>query len=333
MRSRYGTLNLGRGHRFSQTVLGQRTSPYLQEKLVLLGSEHVFGAIPTLAESLLGITVSASGVFRACQAVSEQIEPVDLQKPSPELRARLTDIQQTIYGMVDGSFLLTKDGWQETKVGRVFGAYPYSEVKTKALGWTLGDSEYVAHRGHYSLFTYAFEGLLPPQSAAQKVFLSDGATWIAPWIAQTYPDAVHILDLFHVLEKVAVVAQDAPEPQKWFEQQKQALLASALTDVLQAVAAIDCRDKVQQAQIQSYLENHRHQMDYAYYRSQGWMVSSGPIESAHRTVLQVRMKRSGQRWSEGGCDKMIQLRVAYRSGKAKLITDVFRKRKNTITQD
>lgn len=333
MRSRYGTLNLGRGHRFSESVLGQRTSPYLQEKLVLLGSEHVFGAIPPLAESLLGIEVSASGVFRACQAVSEQIEPVYLQTPSSELTARLADAQQTIYGMVDGSFLLTKQGWQETKVGRVFGAYPYSDLETKELGWVLGDSEYVAHRGHYKNFTTSFERLFPPQSSAQKVMLSDGATWIAPWMAQTYPDAVHILDLFHVLEKVAVVAQDAPEPEKWFEQQKQALLASELSAVLVAVEGVSCQDKGQQAQIQSYLVNHSHQMDYARYRSQGWMVSSGPIESAHRTVLQVRMKRSGQRWSAGGCDKMIQLRVAYRSGKSKLITDVFRKPKTAITQD
>lgn len=343
MRSRYGTLNLCRGHRFSESVLGQRTSPYLQEKLVLPGSEHVFGAIPDLAESLLGISVNASSVFRACQAVSNQIEPADLQAPSPQLSTRLADPQQTIYGMFDGSFLLTTDGWQEINragvpVGRVFGAYPYSGVATKELRWTMGDSEYVAHRGHYTKFTSAFEELLPPQSPAQKVLLSDGAAWIGIWAALTYPDAVHILDLFHVLEKVAVVAQDAPEPESWFEQQKQALLASQLADVLVAIDAIACRDKPHQAQIRSYLLNHGHQMDYATYRSRGWMVvpgwrSSGPIESAHRTVLQVRMKRSGQRWSEKGCDKMVQLRVAYRSGKAKLITDAFRKRKISITQD
>ena len=216
MRFRYGILNLCRGHRFSESVLGQRTSPYLQEKLVLLGSEHIFGAVPLLAESLLGISVSASSVFRTCQVVSEQIEPADLQTPSVQLKAHLANPKQTTYGMVDGSFLLTTEGWQEINragvpVGRVFGAYPYSDVATKKLGWTMDESEYVAHRGHYAQFTSAFEVLLPPQSATQKVVISDGAAWIAPWVAQTYPDAVHILDLFHVLEKVAVVAQDAPE--------------------------------------------------------------------------------------------------------------------------
>lgn len=235
--------------------------------------------------------------------------------------------------MVDGSFLLTKTGWQETKVGRVFGACPYSDLTTKALGWRMDPSEYVAHRGHYRDFTTAFERLLPSESPAQKVFLSDGAAWIAPWISQTYPDGVHILDLFHVLDKVAVIAQHAADPLPWFEQQKQALLASELPLVLAAIDGVACPDKHQQAQIRSYLVEHSHQLDYAFYRSRGWLVSSGPIESAHRTVLQVRMKRSGQRWSHQGCDKMFQLRVAYRSGKVYLITDVFRKRKSLASRD
>ena len=57
----------------------------------------------------------------------------------------------------------------------------------------------------------------------------------------------------------------------------------------------------------------------------GLMIASGPIESAHRTVLQSRMKRSGQRWSDQGCDTMVKLRVAYRSGKASLITNALLK--------
>lgn len=85
MRSRFGILNLCRQHRFNESVLGQRTWPYLQEKLVLLGVEHVFEAVPVLAQALLGISVSTSGVFRTCQAVSEQLEPLDLQTPSLNL--------------------------------------------------------------------------------------------------------------------------------------------------------------------------------------------------------------------------------------------------------
>lgn len=66
-------------------------------------------------------------------------------------------------------------------------------------------------------------------------------------------------------------------------------------------------------------------MNYREYRQKGLMIASEPIESAHRTVLQNRMKRSGQRWGEVGCDAMIKLRVAYKSGKDFLITNTFKK--------
>ena len=82
MRSRYGLLNLCRKHRFSESVLGQRTSPYLQEKFVLLGVDHVFGAVPALAESLLGITVSMSLPPFVSQFELEPMQPAGIRPVS-----------------------------------------------------------------------------------------------------------------------------------------------------------------------------------------------------------------------------------------------------------
>ncbi len=39
------------------------------------------------------------------------------------------------------------------------------------------------------------------------------------------------------------------------------------------------------------------------------IIGSGAIESAHRTVVQKRMKQSGQRWSIRGAQHMLNLRV------------------------
>jgi hypothetical protein len=49
---------------------------------------------------------------------------------------------------------------------------------------------------------------------------------------------------------------------------------------------------------------------------------SGAMEAAHRSVIQSRMKRSGQRWSDRGAQNLLNLRVAYKSGKAKLIRQI-----------
>jgi hypothetical protein len=53
-------------------------------------------------------------------------------------------------------------------------------------------------------------------------------------------------------------------------------------------------------------------MDYKHYRQLGGrIIGSGAIESVHRTVIQKRMKLSGQRWSKKGAQNMLNLRVTY----------------------
>ena len=55
-------------------------------------------------------------------------------------------------------------------------------------------------------------------------------------------------------------------------------------------------------------------MNYPEYLKKNLLIGSGAIESAHRTVLQKRMKQSGQRWSKKGLNNMIKLRTASMSG-------------------
>src|SRR5690606_12224932 len=61
-----------------------------------------------------------------------------------------------------------------------------------------------------------------------------------------------------------------------------------------------------------YYEMNIDRMDYKYYKTIGaGIIGSGAIESAHRTVVQKRMKQSGQRWSINGAQNMLNLRVTY----------------------
>ena len=178
--------------------------------------------------------------------------------------------------------------------------------------------EYVAQRGHYSDFTQKFQTLLPPESPCSKVFVTDGASWITNWITTVYPDSLQILDFFHVCEKLATVPKLVACKKGWFEEHKALLLAGELETVFGSIKKL--RSFEGKSELLTYLEKNAFRMEYKKYRDKKLMISSGPVESAHRTVLQTRMKRSGQRWSDGGCDAMVRLRVAYRSGKESLIT-------------
>ena len=312
---------MNKSHAFSAKTLGFRTSPYLQEALVLLGVEHVYGDVPGLVDRLLGIEVAVSQVYRSTLSAAESLDAQAVNTPSPQLHKQLNDPSQTVYGMVDGSMLLYDDGWQENKLGRVFNQ---SEVKPMCQGRNmLSSSEYVAHRGHYSGFAEKFEQLLPPESAVQKVFISDGATWIGDWLGRSYPDAVQILDFYHVAEKLGEAARQAEAPEKWLKTQKERLKSGGFNQVRSAIKRLPW-DSGQKEKLLVYMDNNRYRMAYDQYLAKGWMIGSGPIESAHRTVLQKRMKLSGQRWGEEGGDKMANLRVAVMSGKTHLIPDIFR---------
>ncbi|MEZ4884583.1 MAG: hypothetical protein R3E32_07660 [Chitinophagales bacterium] len=50
-------------------------------------------------------------------------------------------------------------------------------------------------------------------------------------------------------------------------------------------------------------------MMYKTFRDTGLFIGSGAIESAHRTVIQKRLKQSGQRWTLDGAQKIIDLRL------------------------
>lgn len=284
--------------------------------MTLLGATQIFAEVPKLVDSLLGINVSQSLVYRVTQTVSQKME--DPCQPSASLKDLQNQPDEQVYGMVDGSFLFTDCGWKAVKVGRVFQASPDQSVDYK---WTLGTSEYVAQRGHYETFTHKFEGLLSPESVCKKVFITDGASWITNWLTKAYPDSLQILDFFHVCEKLAKVEEISNCKKGWFEIQKSNLLSGKIETICTSLKSLKYFEG--QTELISYIEKNSFRMKYDEYRKKGLMISSGPIESAHRTVLQSRMKRSGQRWSDSGCDAMIKLRVAFQSGKNSLITNTF----------
>jgi hypothetical protein len=80
-------------------------------------------------------------------------------------------------------------------------------------------------------------------------------------------------------------------------------------------------------QLINYYTSNKVRMNYPLYRSLGCgIIGSGAIESAHRTLIQKRMKQSGQRWSCEGVQHMLNLRMVRQNNDWNKIS----KRKNKI---
>jgi hypothetical protein len=67
-----------------------------------------------------------------------------------------------------------------------------------------------------------------------------------------------------------------------------------------------------------YYRTNANRMKYRVYREAGFPIGSRAVESAsaHRHVLQTRMKRAGQHWVIKTARRMARLRAAYRTAGA-----------------
>ncbi len=280
----------------------------------------MFGKAEKFLELFLGIKVSDSTIYRVCNRVGQHLPEQELVKPSQDLGKLQQQPKATVYGMIDGSMVSTEQGWVETKLGRTiaFGSQHTPAKRSQAMA----DSEYVAHRGNCEEFKAKFERLYPPDSLCKQIFVSDGATWISKWVSERYPKAIQILDYYHAVEHMAKAAEYAPDAKKWLKVQKKRLLENQLNLVIKDIEAIKSLPKEICRSLLKYLENNAYRMNYRYYRQQGWFIGSGAIESAHKTLIQARMKLSGQWWSNSGCDNILKLRVALMSNKGKLLKNV-----------
>lgn len=294
-------------HPFSRAVLHSFTSPYLQDLLVFTGTVDVFSAVPAQLERLLGICVSTSTAYRVTMAVAQALPPAEVLAPIAV---------QPAYLQIDGSLISTDAGWQEVKIGRV---YPRDAVTGQA---DLAASRYCAHLGGHEAFMAHLRQLVPAD--CPLVVLCDGAKWIENQITAHYPHAVQILDFYHAVEHLAHAVAGVELPENWLADHRKKLLASESQQVLQAVEALPGRDEKRAQQLRAYDTHNHARMDYATFRARGYDIGSGAIEAAHKTVVQVRMKRSGQRWNPAKAPHMLQLRVAYKSGQWKCVENVLR---------
>lgn len=147
--------------------------------------------------------------------------------------------------------------------------------------------------------------------------LGDGAPWIALQAQQRFgSQASYLVDFYHVSEYLSAAAGSlAPTSQAAWRQQQQARLKE---NELEAVLA-ELRPSLEPVQTPEaeapvrachrYLTNQREHLDYRSALAQSLPIGSGEIESAHRYVIQARLKRAGAWWKEENAEKMLALRV------------------------
>jgi hypothetical protein len=289
--------------------------------MCFVGQQLVFEEACTVVNSLTGSSFNAKQIERVCHMYGGMLEQETSEHlmQGDFLEHKEQDREALHYVMVDGAMYPTREKgepWREVKLGRVIKADQILPLcKDRNF---IDNSIYVAHLGSSKEFfprlEYEIEGL------KNLAIVSDGAKWIWNWAEDLYPNSIQILDYFHAKEHLCDFAKesisDEDHRKAWVELQSTALLEQQPEVVIQAIRELPQLAKdmeIKREQLLNYYGENINRMRYSTFKKKGLFIGSGAIESAHKSVLQERMKRSGQHWSLDGLQQIAQLRTVYKS--------------------
>ena len=201
------------------------------------------------------------------------------------------------------------DPWHEEKVFCV-----WRDVAAQTL-----PPKYWTAEGPWDTHLAALQTLAEAEGLARArvvVSLGDGAPPLWTLLTALAPDAVQLLDWYHVQEHLATVAGKLTEGAAWHALQRERLRVGQWRTVLRALIALARQGETPSLReaarkCMGYLWRHRRRLNYPLARARGYPIGSGRIESACKLVVQQRCKGPGMRWEHGQANAVLHARCAW----------------------
>lgn len=153
-----------------------------------------------------------------------------------------------------------------------------------------------------------------PELRVAKIADAGGDNWE---FLSALPAGPEILDFFHATEHLAaalaaVHGDGTFATRHKFEELRERLLgeddgATAVINALEYLRRKNPRIK-RVAQVLAYFRKQKRRMQYAKWKREGFMIGSGLVEAACKTLVAQRLKLSGMRWSHRGAQAILTMR-------------------------
>lgn len=293
-------------------------SSFAQETMCYIGQHLVFSDAEDVINNLTCAGVNAKQIERVCHQYGQWIEDADRDAITNQVYKEYESekANDSHYVSVDGAMYLTREeSWKESKLGRIYQSKDIVQVSPKRT--ELSSSTYVTHLGDHKEFTTKMDYHL--ENLNQLVFIADGARWIWKWVEQNYPESTQIVDYYHCKEHLCEFAKlyyrDEKQRHQWIDKLSEKILSNGINPIIEVLEKLPKHHKTTEKRniLINYYRSNKDRMQYHKYLEKGLLIGSGAIESAHKDVLQQRLKLSGQRWTMEGFQQMAQLRVVYKS--------------------
>ena len=287
-------------------------SPWLVEGAVRLGADRPFAPASAVLQHFTGVTMPPATLRRLTIAAGTTLRQLELAHSAAAWAGQepvdpVADVPRQL--SVDGSMVPLTDGWHEVKLAAI-GERRGDGLAALSYTATLGDGATFAHE---ALGELARRGV---PSATDVVAVNDGAEWIQGILDLHCPQAQRVLDFAHAAGYLATTATAAygegtAQAQDWFAAQRHTLHHDNPEVVLDALLALGEAGQT----AFSYLAARREQITYRDFVAHDWPIGSGCVESAHKGIVQARLKGPGMRWSRTAAAGLLAIRVVEANGR------------------
>jgi hypothetical protein len=159
--------------------------------------------------------------------------------------------------------------------------------------------------------------------------VTDGDPDLSCYTRRYFPDAIHTLDIMHVIEKLwkageAIHPEGSKELKRWVERQKKRLYRGEAAQIVEELRRQLERkprtgpgNKGKRERLEKtlgYLEKRLDQMNYRELKKQDLEIGSGMVEGAVKYVIGKRCDHGGMRWIKERAEALLQLRCLELNG-------------------
>jgi hypothetical protein len=319
-------------------VAGQSMSPGLAAMTARAAAAEPFARSAGLLEDLAGVRLTAKRVERAAEASGAALAAASRARAGLIARRKLVPmppdpLPDKLYIVIDGTGVPVtaketagregkgEDGRARTREVKM--AVFFTQDKLDADGHPVRDratSSYIATFEPAAAFQRLVraEGIRRgADHVRQLTVIGDGAAWIWNLAAAAFPEATHIVDLYHAREHLHSLTRSL---EFMLGDRRDEWLAARLADLdygyIDGIAAavreypLEGVKKDEAEKELGYFLNNAPRMRYRWFRSRGLFTGSGVVEAGCKAVIGQRLKQSGMHWTVAGADSIITLRCA-----------------------
>lgn len=302
-------------------------SKLLRRAISDFGADNAFGQVPNKLKEHYGISVPISAAADITESHAKEIYMKDTTKYRQDKREQKA--KDTIIAESDGSMVPIVETEIETNTNkskptkgkidkRKTRRYIYSEARL-SLAHEKGSVNPV-FAGTFGSVDKAGKQLLHCVKEVginrkSKIHcVGDGAKWIANQVEEQFGSkGKYLIDFYHLCEYLSAAAVICAQGKEkiWMEIQKERLKINQSKDVLIELSKHikTMGEKSPVNNCYRYMKNRLDQLDYKTAIEEGLPIGSGEIESAHRYIIQKRLKIAGSWWKKNNAEYMLSMRI------------------------